>query len=46
MKFLYISISTLEQNSERQLINTIDNCQLIEDKCSGTVQFFKCKTPN
>lgn len=41
MKVLYIRTSTLEQNSERQFINTTDDCQLIEDKCSGTIPFFE-----
>jgi DNA invertase Pin-like site-specific DNA recombinase len=41
MKVLYIRTSTLEQNSERQFINATDDCQLIEDKCSGTIPFFE-----
>jgi DNA invertase Pin-like site-specific DNA recombinase len=41
MKVLYIRTSTVEQNSERQSINSTDHELLIEDKCSGAIPFFE-----
>ncbi|PKG42783.1 recombinase family protein [Psychroflexus sp. MES1-P1E] len=41
MKVLYIRTSTVEQNSERQSINSSDHQLLIEDKCSGAIPFFE-----
>jgi len=41
MTILYTRTSTIEQNSERQLINKKDYNILIQDKCSGTIPFFE-----
>ncbi|GGE27537.1 recombinase family protein [Psychroflexus planctonicus] len=40
MKILYVRISTVEQNSERQSIDSENYDLLIEDKCSGAIPFF------
>lgn len=43
MKVLYIRTSTLEKNFERQFINTTDDCQLSEVKCSVRYNFLNVK---
>ncbi|MBZ9779847.1 recombinase family protein [Psychroflexus sp. CAK8W] len=40
MKVLYTRTSTVEQNSERQSIKSLDHDLLVEDKCSGAIPFF------
>jgi DNA invertase Pin-like site-specific DNA recombinase len=41
MNVLYIRVSTVEQNTERQRINEKDYNLIIEDKCSGGIPFFE-----
>ncbi|GGE15361.1 recombinase family protein [Psychroflexus salis] len=41
MKILYVRISTVEQNSERQSVDSENYDLLIEDKCSGAIPFFE-----
>lgn len=40
MRVLYVRVSTLEQNTERQKNNQTDYDLVIEDKCSGSIPFF------
>jgi DNA invertase Pin-like site-specific DNA recombinase len=41
MNILYTRVSSLEQKSERQLLNSKDFDLIIEDKCSGATPFFE-----
>jgi DNA invertase Pin-like site-specific DNA recombinase len=41
MKVLYTRVSTIEQNSDRQKVNSNDYKLVIEDKCSGSIPFFE-----
>ena len=40
MRVLYVRVSTLEQNTERQKNNQTDYDLVIEDNCSGSIPFF------
>ena len=40
MKLLYIRVSSIEQNTDRQKINEVNYDYVVEDKCSGSVPFF------
>src|ERR1700743_1857703 len=40
MKILYVRVSTIEQNTDRQRANE-NEYFVIEDKCSGTIPFFE-----
>ncbi|MFA4868092.1 MAG: recombinase family protein [Pedobacter sp.] len=39
MKILYVRVSSLDQNTDRQKINEGDFNLLVEDKCSGAITF-------
>lgn len=39
MKVLYVRVSTLEQNTDRQKVSVTDFDYVIEDKCSGAIPF-------
>ena len=39
MKILYTRISSLDQSSDRQKVNSNDYDMLIEDSCSGSIPF-------
>lgn len=39
MKVLYVRVSTLEQNTDRQRVSVTDFDYVIEDKCSGAIPF-------
>jgi DNA invertase Pin-like site-specific DNA recombinase len=39
MKVLYVRVSTLEQNTDRQKVSVIDFDYVVEDKCSGAIPF-------
>lgn len=41
LNILYVRISSLEQNLDRQLNNSNDYNYVIEDKCSGAIPFFE-----
>lgn len=41
MNILYTRVSSIEQKSERQLLNAKDFDLVIEDKCSGATPFFE-----
>lgn len=41
MNILYTRVSSIEQNSERQLLNAKGFDVVIEDKCSGATPFFE-----
>ena len=41
MTILYTRVSSIEQKSERQLLNAKDFDLVIEDKCSGATPFFE-----
>lgn len=41
MNILYTRVSSIEQKSERQLLNSKDFDLVIEDKCSGATPFFE-----
>jgi DNA invertase Pin-like site-specific DNA recombinase len=41
MKVYYSRVSTTDQSTERQLINTSGFDKILEDKCSGTVPLFE-----
>lgn len=41
MRILYVRVSSLTQNSDRQKVNKEDFDYLVEDKCSGGIEFFK-----
>ena len=41
MNILYIRVSTLEQNSDRQRVNEKEYDLVIEDRCSGGIPFFE-----
>jgi DNA invertase Pin-like site-specific DNA recombinase len=40
MKVLYVRVSSLDQNTDRQKINEHEYNYLIEDRCSGAIPFF------
>ncbi len=40
MKVLYTRISTVDQKTDRQRINESEYDQVIEDRCSGSIEFF------
>jgi DNA invertase Pin-like site-specific DNA recombinase len=40
MRVLYVRVSSIQQNLERQISNKSDFDLIIEDKCSGSVPFF------
>ena len=39
-KILYVRVSSIDQNTDRQKINENDYDLVIEDKCMGTIAFF------
>jgi DNA invertase Pin-like site-specific DNA recombinase len=39
MKVLYVRVSTLEQNTDRQRVSVTDFDYVVEDKCSGAIPF-------
>lgn len=39
MKVLYVRVSTIEQNTDRQRVSVTDFDYVIEDKCSGAIPF-------
>jgi len=39
MKILYVRVSSLDQNTERQKINAKEFQMVIEDRCSGAIKF-------
>jgi DNA invertase Pin-like site-specific DNA recombinase len=41
MKVLYVRISSIDQNSDRQRVNEKDYDFVVEDKCSGSIPFFE-----
>jgi len=41
MKVLYVRVSSLDQNTDRQKINESEYNYLIEDRCSGAIPFFE-----
>jgi DNA invertase Pin-like site-specific DNA recombinase len=41
MKLLYVRVSAIDQNTDRQRVNEKDFNYIIEDKCSGAVAFFE-----
>jgi DNA invertase Pin-like site-specific DNA recombinase len=41
LKIQYVRVSTIEQNTSRQLINEKDYNLIVEDKCSGAIPFFE-----
>jgi len=41
MKVFYSRVSTLEQNEERQLLDTKSFDYVLTDKCSGSIEFFQ-----
>ena len=41
MNILYTRVSSIEQKSERQLLNSKDFDLVVEDKCSGATPFFE-----
>lgn len=40
ISILYVRVSSLDQNSDRQRVNEKDYDKVIEDKCSGTIPMF------
>ncbi|MDB5002103.1 MAG: hypothetical protein JWQ34_328 [Mucilaginibacter sp.] len=40
MKILYVRVSAIDQNTDRQRVNEKEYNYLIEDKCSGAISFF------
>lgn len=40
MKVLYVRVSSVEQNTYRQLVHDKDFDEVIEDRCSGSIPFF------
>lgn len=41
MKILYVRVSTVDQNTDRQRVNEKDFSLIIEDRCSGAIPFFE-----
>jgi len=41
LKVLYVRVSSLEQNTDRQRVNEKDYSIICEDRCSGAVPFFQ-----
>ncbi len=41
MKILYVRVSTIEQNTDRQKVNETNFNLVLEDKCSGAIPFFQ-----
>lgn len=41
MNILYVRVSTLEQNTDRQRVKEKDYNLIVEDRCSGAVPFFE-----
>lgn len=41
MKVLYVRISSIDQNSDRQRVNEKEYDFVVEDKCSGSIPFFE-----
>ncbi len=41
LRILYVRVSSLEQNSDRQRVNEKDYNLIVEDRCSGAVPFFE-----
>ena len=41
ISILYVRISSLDQNSDRQRVNEKDYDKVIEDKCSGSIPMFE-----
>ena len=41
MKVLYVRVSTLDQNTDRQKNDSKEFELVIEDKCSGAIPFLK-----
>ena len=39
MKVLYVRVSTIEQNTDRQKVSVADFNYVVEDKCSGAIPF-------
>lgn len=40
MKVLYIRVSSIQQRTDRQIVNANDFNLIVEDKCSGSIPFF------
>ncbi len=40
MNILYVRVSTVDQNTDRQKINEKDYNLIVEDRCSGAIPFF------
>jgi DNA invertase Pin-like site-specific DNA recombinase len=40
MKILYVRVSSIDQNTDRQRVNETEFNYIIEDRCSGSVPFF------
>lgn len=40
MKVLYIRVSSIQQRTDRQIVNANDFNLVVEDKCSGSIPFF------
>ena len=41
LRIQYVRVSTIDQNTSRQLINEKDYNLIVEDKCSGAIPFFE-----
>ena len=41
MNILYVRVSSLDQNTDRQRVNEKDFSYIIEDRCSGAIPFFE-----
>jgi DNA invertase Pin-like site-specific DNA recombinase len=41
MNILYVRVSTVEQNTDRQRVNEKDYNLIVEDRCSGGIPFFE-----
>lgn len=40
MKILYVRVSSLDQNTDRQKVNDSEYNYVVEDRCSGAIPFF------
>lgn len=40
LKLLYVRVSSIEQNTDRQRVNEKDFSLIVEDRCSGAIPFF------
>ena len=41
MNILYVRVSTVDQNTDRQRVNEKDYSLIVEDRCSGAIPFFE-----